>query len=36
MMSSVIEYAFIDGRLVDLSNKQSELYEKYMGKYGLE
>lgn len=36
MMTSHIEYAFIDGRAVNLTNKQKELYEKFSGKYGLE
>lgn len=36
MMSSHIEHAFIDGRQVNLTNKQKELYEKFSGKYGLE
>lgn len=36
MMTSHIEGAFIDGRPVNLTNKQVELYEKFSGKYGLE
>jgi len=31
-----ITQAFIDGREIDLSNKQSDLSDKFMGKYGLE
>lgn len=35
MKTSNIEYAFIDGRQIDLSNKQKALYEKYAKKYGV-
>ena len=35
MRTSNIEYAFIDGRLIDLNNKQKELSNKFMKKYGL-
>lgn len=35
MKSSIIEVALIQGRLIDLGNKQKDLYEKYMNKYGL-
>lgn len=31
-----IEHAFIQGRTLDLGNKQIDLYEKFMGKYKLE
>jgi len=36
MRSSHIEYAFIQGRQVNLDNKQKALYRKFMTKYGLE
>lgn len=35
MKSSIIEVALIQGRMIDLVNKQKDLYEKYMKKYGL-
>lgn len=35
MRTSNIEYAFIDGRSIDLNNKQKELSNKFMKKYGL-
>jgi imidazolonepropionase-like amidohydrolase len=35
MRSSIIDHAFIQGREVSLENKQTELYKKYMTKYGL-
>ncbi|MFT4017206.1 MAG: amidohydrolase family protein [Agriterribacter sp.] len=35
MKSSIVTYAFIQGRMVSLANKQTQLYERYMGKYGL-
>lgn len=35
MRSSNIEYAFIDGRQIDLNNKQKELNSKFSKKYGL-
>ena len=33
--SSNVIYAFIQGRQINLDNKQKQLYEKYMTKYGL-
>ncbi len=36
MRSSNIEHAFIQGRAIDLDNKQKALYRKFMKKYGLE
>ena len=35
MKTSNIEYAFIDGRQIDLNNKQKELNLKFSKKYGL-
>lgn len=35
MRSSNVQYAFIQGRQIDLDNKQKALYRKFMGKYGL-
>lgn len=35
MKTSNIEYAFIDGRQIDLSNKQKELNQKFSKKYGV-
>lgn len=35
MRSSIITDAFIQGRKIDLSNKQTQLYERYMHRYGL-
>jgi imidazolonepropionase-like amidohydrolase len=35
MRTSNIEYAFIDGRQVNLDNKQKELNQKFLKKYGL-
>ncbi len=35
MRTSNIEYAFIDGRQIDLNNKQKELNAKFSKKYGL-
>ena len=35
MRTSIIEHAFIQGREVSLENKQTQLYERYMKKYGL-
>ena len=32
-VATKVEIAFIDGRHVDLSNKQSQLYAKYRAKY---
>lgn len=36
MKSSVITHAFIQGREINLANKQTQLYERYKYKYGLE
>jgi imidazolonepropionase-like amidohydrolase len=36
MRTSLIEHAFIQGREVSLDNKQTQLYHRYMKKYGLE
>lgn len=35
MRTSIIIYAFIQGRMVDLNNKQKQLYERYKYKYQL-
>jgi imidazolonepropionase-like amidohydrolase len=35
MRTSIISAAFIQGRQVSLENKQTQLYERYMKKYGL-
>ncbi|HLP52483.1 MAG TPA: amidohydrolase family protein [Chitinophagales bacterium] len=35
MRTSTIEYAFINGRQINLDNKQKELNQKFMKKYGL-
>jgi imidazolonepropionase-like amidohydrolase len=35
MRTSIIEHAFIQGREVNLENKQTQLYHRYMSKYGL-
>ena len=35
MRSSLIEHCFIQGREVSLENKQTQLYHRYMTKYGL-
>ena len=35
MKTSDIEYAFIDGRQIDLGNKQKELNRKFLQKYNL-
>ena len=35
MKSSIVTQALIQGRLVDLNNKQKQLYERYKGKYEL-
>jgi cytosine/adenosine deaminase-related metal-dependent hydrolase len=32
-VTSTVEHAFIDGRKIDLSNKQTELRDKYREKY---
>ncbi|MDP4244582.1 MAG: amidohydrolase family protein [Bacteroidota bacterium] len=36
MRTSIIEHAFIHGREVSLENKQTQLYHRYMTKYGLQ
>ena len=35
MKTNIITYAFIQGRQVDLNNKQKQLFEKYKYKYGI-
>lgn len=35
MKTSNVIYAFIQGRQINLDNKQKQLYEKYMARYGL-
>ena len=35
MKSNIISYGFIQGRQVDLNNKQKQLFEKYKYKYGI-
>ena len=35
MRTSLVEHAFIQGREVSLENKQTQLYKRYMSKYGL-
>ncbi len=35
MKTSIVTQAFIQGRMVDLNNKQKQLYERYKGKYQL-
>ena len=35
MRSSILDAAFIQGRRVSLENKQTQLYNRYMTKYGL-
>ena len=35
MKSSTVEHAFIQGRKVNLENKQTQLYERYKYKYGI-
>jgi imidazolonepropionase-like amidohydrolase len=35
MKTSIVTDAFIQGRKVSLENKQTQLYERYKGKYGL-
>lgn len=35
MKSNIISYAFIQGRQVDLTNKQTLLFDKYKKKYGI-
>ncbi len=35
MRTSIIEHAFIQGREASLENKQTQLYHRYMTKYGL-
>lgn len=34
MKNSIVTHAFIQGRHVSLANKQTQLYERYKGKYG--
>jgi imidazolonepropionase-like amidohydrolase len=36
MRTSIVEHAFILGREVSLDNKQTQLYHRYMHKYGLQ
>ena len=36
MMTNNVKWAFIQGRQIDLSNKQTELYQKYKSKYDQE
>ena len=36
MRTSIVEHAFIQGREVSLDNKQTQLYHRYMTKYGLQ
>lgn len=33
MMTNSVSFAFIQGRQIDLDNRQKQLYRKYMGKY---
>jgi imidazolonepropionase-like amidohydrolase len=35
MRSSILSYAFIQGRNINLNNKQTQLFEKYKYKYGI-
>jgi imidazolonepropionase-like amidohydrolase len=35
MRTSLIDLAFIQGRQIDLNNKQIQLFEKYKYKYGI-
>ena len=35
MKSSTVTHAFIQGRQINLDNKQKELYERYKFKYGI-
>ncbi len=35
MRTSLVEHAFIQGREVSLENKQTQLYKRYMSKYGI-
>src|SRR6185295_19218246 len=35
MRTSIVEHAYIQGREVGLENKQTQLYHRYMHKYGL-
>ena len=35
MKTNIISYAFIQGRQIDLNNKQKQLFEKYKYKYGI-
>jgi imidazolonepropionase-like amidohydrolase len=36
MRSSILTHAFIQGREISLENKQTQLYKRYMTKYGLQ
>jgi imidazolonepropionase-like amidohydrolase len=36
MRTSIVEHAYIQGREVGLDNKQTQLYHRYMHKYGLQ
>lgn len=35
MKSSIVDYAFIQGRMINLNSKHTQLYERYKHKYGL-
>lgn len=35
MRTSIVELAYLDGKKVDLDNRQKELYRKYADKYGI-
>lgn len=35
MRTSIITHAFIQGRMVDLTDKHKQLFERYKGKYGI-
>jgi hypothetical protein len=35
MRTSIVTYAFIQGRQINLANKGTQLYERYKYKYGL-
>ncbi len=35
MRTGVIDFAFIQGRMIDLHNKHTQLYDRYKYKYGL-
>ncbi len=36
MRTNLVEHAFVQGQAIDLSNRQLDLYKKYMDKYDLE